>query len=77
MDGTPLDGSRSAYMNALRVELAAAEPDRSLLELLFAHNPAYDDLVLWDDEVEHRLADADETAAALRLRGRRGQRSSR
>jgi hypothetical protein len=73
MDGTPLDGSRSAYMNALRLEFAADDPDLSLLEGFVAHNPAYDDFILLDDEVAHRLTDADETAAALRLRVRPGQ----
>lgn len=73
MDGTPLDGSRSSYMNALRVELRAEDPDLSLLEGFFAVNPATDDLVLWDDDIERRLCDADETAAALRLRARPGQ----
>ncbi|MBM4118008.1 hypothetical protein FJ251_09785 [bacterium] len=68
MDGTPLDGSRSAYLNALRLELTAEDPDLSLLEGFFAHNPATDDLVLWDDDIERRLTDADETAAALRAR---------
>jgi len=68
MDGTPLDGSRSAYMNALRLEFAADDPDLSLLEGFVAYNPANDDFVLWDDDVERRLCDADETAAALRLR---------
>jgi hypothetical protein len=68
MDGTPLDGSRSAYMNAIRLELTAEDPDLSLLEAFFAHNPATDDFVLWDDDIERRLTDADETAAALRAR---------
>jgi hypothetical protein len=44
-----------------------------LLEFFLAHNPAYDDYVLWDDGIERRLTDADETAAAFRLRGRHGQ----
>ena len=65
MDGTPLDGSRSAYMNALRLEFSSDDPDFSLLEAFAAYNPAYDDLVLWDDDIERRLTDADETAAAL------------
>jgi len=73
MDGTPLDGSRSAYLNALRLELSCDDPDLSLLEAFFAYNPAVDELVLWDDDIERRLCDADETAAALRLRARPGQ----
>ncbi len=68
MDGTPLDGSRSAYMNALRLELSDDDPDFSLLEGFFAYNPATDDLVLWDDDVKRRLTDGDESAAALRAR---------
>lgn len=74
MDGTPLDGSRSAYKNALRLELTPDDPDLSLLELFAAHNPATDDFVLWDDDIpSRRLTDADETAAALRARTRSGQ----
>lgn len=74
MDGTPLDGSRSAYMNALRVELTREGRALSAIEAFAAHNPATDDLVLWDDDIpSRRLTDADETAAALRLRARPGQ----
>lgn len=67
LDGTPLDGSRSIFMNALRLSHEGADAGVQLGELLFAYNPERDELVLWDDDVERRLADADETAAALRL----------
>ncbi|MCB1162685.1 hypothetical protein KDL67_08375 [bacterium] len=66
MDGTPLDGSRSSYMNALRFMIDDEGPTPGLVELFVAYNPAYDDLVLWNDDVKRRLTDADETAVAFR-----------
>lgn len=68
MDGTPLDGSRSSYMNALRFQIGEEGPEPGLTELFVAYNPATDDLVLWDDDVERHLTDADEAAVAFRTR---------
>jgi len=66
LEGHPLDGSRSMYQNALRFTLRKEGRE---LELLGIHNPKRDPLVLAGDE-ERALADANESAVALRVRGR-------
>jgi hypothetical protein len=64
LDGHPYDGSRSAYHNALRLELGGKERG---LDVAVIRNPKYDPIVLIDDQ-HRRLTDADETGAYLRLR---------
>ncbi len=71
MDGNPLDGSRTMYHNAVRLQTGlqtglATRAGRTGLDLAFIHNPKRDPLVLIDD-LERDLCDADETALAMRL----------
>jgi hypothetical protein len=63
LEGHPLDGSRSIYQNALRVQVPAGDAD---LDLMLIHNPKRDPIVIAGDQ-ERALTDADETAAAARL----------
>ncbi len=63
LEGHPLDGSRSIYMNALRFQTPWVGGD---LDLALIHNPKRDPIVLAGDE-DLPLTDADETALAARL----------
>ena len=62
LEGHPLDGSRSIYQNALRLQSSYAWGN---LDAALIHNPKYDPLVLAGDD-ELPLSDADETAGFLR-----------
>ena len=62
-DGTPLDGSRSGYLNAVRLQTPSRMGN---LDLAIVHNWRTDDLVLIDDE-RRAVCDADELGLALRL----------
>lgn len=79
MDGNPMDGSRSMYHNAVRVQTGSqaasgAGPGagaggfalRDGLDLALIYNPKRDPLVVIDD-MQRPLCDADETALALRM----------
>ena len=63
LEGHPLDGSRSIYQNAVRLQVPLAGGD---LDLAVIHNPKRDPLVLAGDN-NLPLTDADETAIAIRL----------
>jgi len=63
-DGTPLDGSRSQYVDALRCEMFSP---RGSVEFAIIHNEKRDPLVLAGD-VDRPLTDADETALAFLVR---------
>ena len=63
LEGHPLDGSRSMYHNAIRVQSRRAWGD---LDFALIHNFKYDDLVLIDDQ-NRVLSDSDESGLALRL----------
>lgn len=59
LEGHALDGSRSIYHNAARLQFDG-------IDAAVMHNPKYDDLVLIDDQ--HRpLTDMDETGGYLRI----------
>ncbi|RKZ16596.1 hypothetical protein DRQ53_05965 [bacterium] len=58
LEGHPLDGSRSIYHNALRLQWGG-------LDASAIYNPKYDPIVLIDDE-DRALTDADEAALAVR-----------
>ena len=63
LEGHPLDGSRSIYQDAARLQL---ERCWGRLDLFASYNPKRDPLVLVDDK-DRALTDADETALAVRL----------
>jgi len=63
LEGHPLDGSRSIYQNAVRLQTPMAGGD---LDLAVIHNPKRDPIVLAGDG-DLPLTDADETAVAIRL----------
>lgn len=63
LEGHPLDGSRSIYQNALRLQTPLAGGD---LDLALINNPKRDPIVLAGDQ-DRALGDADETAVAARL----------
>ena len=63
LEGHPLDGSRSIYQNAIRLQTPLAGGD---LDLALIHNPKRDPIVLVGDN-DLPLTDADETAVAARL----------
>ena len=63
LEGHPLDGSRSIYQNAVRLQVPLAGGD---LDVALIHNPKRDPLVLAGDS-NLPLTDADETAVAIRL----------
>ena len=63
LEGHPLDGSRSIYQNAIRLQTPLAGGD---LDLAVIHNPKRDPFVLAGD-LDRPLTDADETAVAVRL----------
>jgi len=63
LEGHPLDGSRSIYQNAVRLQTPMAGGD---LDLSVIHNPKRDPIVLAGDS-DLPLTDADETAVAIRL----------
>jgi hypothetical protein len=63
LEGHPLDGSRSIYQNAVRLQTPLAGGD---LDLAVIHNPKRDPFVLAGD-MDRPLTDADETAVAIRL----------
>ncbi|MEN8008427.1 MAG: hypothetical protein ABFS42_15565 [Candidatus Krumholzibacteriota bacterium] len=65
LEGHPLDGSRSMYQNAVRLQ---APLGGSELDMAVIHNPKRDPIVLAGDN-DLPLADADETAVAVRLTG--------
>jgi len=63
LEGSPYDGSRSIYQNALRLRKPLGE---HTVELGFIYNPKRDPLVLAGDQ-DLALRDADETALTARL----------
>jgi hypothetical protein len=63
LEGHPLDGSRSLYHNALRLQTPAGQ---AAVDLALIHNPQRDPLILAGD-LDRALSDADETALAVRL----------
>ena len=65
LEGHPLDGSRSIYQNAVRLQTPVGESD---LDLALIHNPKREPIVLFGDD-NLPLTDADETAVAARLTG--------
>ncbi|MBU8869919.1 MAG: hypothetical protein KOO60_03480 [Gemmatimonadales bacterium] len=66
LEGHPLDGSRSIYHNAARLQTGG---DWGKLDIALVHNPQQDDLVLSGDQ-EKILTNGDETGAAGRwMRG--------
>ena len=65
LEGHPLDGSRSIYQNAIRLQTPVGGSD---LDLALIHNPKRDPIVLAGDS-DLPLTDADETAVAIRLTG--------
>lgn len=62
LEGHPLDGSRSIYHNAVRLQ---ADPAWGHLDLALINNEKYDEFVLIDDKTKP-LSDADENAVAVR-----------
>ena len=66
LEGHPLDGSRSMYHTAARVEVSPTGLGK--LDLALIHNPRRDPAVLYRDR-DRDLSDGDETALALRLSG--------
>ncbi len=69
LEGHPLDGSRSMYHNAARLELSGALTGK--LDIALIHNPKYDPLVIARDR-DRALAPVDETACAMQLVGKSG-----
>jgi len=63
LEGHALDGSRSIYHNAVRLQTSLGPGD---LDLALIHNPKQDPIVLAGDQ-DRNLTDADETAVAVRL----------
>ena len=63
LDGTPLDGARTGYHNAVRVQTSGAAAD---FDVALIHNPKRDPVVVIDD-LDRAVGDADETALAMRL----------
>jgi hypothetical protein len=63
LEGHPLDGSRSIYQNAIRLQTPLVGGE---LDLAVIHNPKRDPIVLVGDN-DRPLTDADETAVAARL----------
>lgn len=63
LEGHPLDGSRSMYHNAVRLQ---SRGEGGYLDLALIRNFRYDDLVIIDDQ-DRALSDSDEVGIALRL----------
>jgi hypothetical protein len=59
LEGHPLDGSRSIYHNAVRIQQGG-------LDIALINNPMYDDFVLLNDQ-NRRLTDMDEIGFATRF----------
>ena len=65
LEGHPLDGSRSIYQNAIRLQQGG-------LDIALINNPMYDDFVLYNDQ-NRRLTDMDEIGFASRYTHKRHQ----
>ncbi|PLX33164.1 MAG: hypothetical protein C0600_01010, partial [Ignavibacteria bacterium] len=67
MDGSPLDGSRSIYFNALRADIHPAEDHR--ITLFAMHQPAQDDLLPRINDSDRRLFDTDKDGIGVYYTG--------
>ncbi len=68
MDGTPLDGSRTLYMNGARVDIGAARDHN--VTLFYVHQPEQDDILPIVNDRDKRLAEYVRNVAGVYYTGK-------